>query len=361
VPGIVDRVDDFQRQHKIIGFPLAVFYKFFDDQGPYLAAILSYYAFIAIFPLLLIASSVLGFFLQGNPELQTQLLDSALSQFPIVGSQLGRPEGLQGSASAVVIGSLAALYGVMGLGQAAQHALNVAWAVPRNSRLNPVISRIRSLFLLAGAGLAVLIVTFLTGVVGNLASFGVEMVSWLTWVGTLVSIAVTTVALALMMRFTTSRRPSFRVSLPGAVVIAVLWHLLQVLGSAYVDKVVGETSEMNGVFALVLGLIGLLFLASLMGVLGLEVNVVINQHLYPRALLTPFTDAVRLTDADRRAYASYAKAQRHKGFQHVDVTYDEREPADEPPGGATDRARDARAREDDRTSVPLQDREPLDR
>ena len=69
---LVDRVDDFQRRHAVVGFPLAVVYKFFDDQGPYLAAILTYYAFVAIFPLLLIASSVLGFFLQGNEELYTR-------------------------------------------------------------------------------------------------------------------------------------------------------------------------------------------------------------------------------------------------------------------------------------------------
>ena len=320
---MVDRVDAFQRSHKVVGFPLAVSYKYFDDQGPYLAAILAYYAFIAIFPILLIASSVLGFVLQGDVELQAQLLDSALSRFPVVGTQLGRPEGLEGSTSAVVIGTLAALYGVIGLGQAAQHALNVAWAVPRNSRLNPVVSRIRSLVLLTAAGLVVLLVTFLTGVVGNLGSLGVDLDAWLRWAGVLLSIAVTSVVLALMMRYTTSRRPSFRTSLPGAVVIAVLWYLLQVLGGAYVERIVAEvSSEMNGVFALVLGLIALLYIAASMGVLGLEINVVINQHLYPRALLTPFTDAVQLTEADRRAYASYAKAQRHKGFQHVDVTYD---------------------------------------
>ena len=361
----MDGVDDFQRRHKVVGFPLAVFYKFFDDQGPYLGAILTYYAFIAIFPLLLIASSVLGFFLQGDPDLQAELLDSALSQFPIVGSQLGRPEGLQGSTSAVVIGSLAALYGVIGLGQAAQHALNVAWAVPRNSRLNPVISRIRSLFLLSAAGAAVLLVTFLTGVVGNLGSLGIDLGSELTWVSNLVSIGITSVALALMMRFTTSRRPSFRVSLPGAVVIAVLWHLLQVLGSQYVERIIGEVSEMNGVFALVLGLLALLDLASTFGVLGLEVNVVLNRHLYPRALLTPFTDAVQLTEADRRAYASYAKAQRHKGFQHVDVTYDddenEQENDDAPTGGAAPGPRRAGDGGDDRERVPDPRRDPLGR
>ena len=110
--------------------PIGVVYKFFDDQGGYLAAVLTYYAFVAIFPILLIASSVLGFVLQGHPALQQEILSSALAQFPIVGDQLGRPEGIQGSTSAVVVGTLAALYGVVGLGQAAQNAVNVTGRFP---------------------------------------------------------------------------------------------------------------------------------------------------------------------------------------------------------------------------------------
>src|SRR5215211_6709851 len=113
VGDLVDRLDAFQRRHRVIGVPLAVVYKYVDDQGAYLAAILTYYTFLAIFPMMLIAASVLGFILQGNEDLQKQLLDSALSQFPIVGTQLQLPEGLTGSTSAVVIGSLTALYGML--------------------------------------------------------------------------------------------------------------------------------------------------------------------------------------------------------------------------------------------------------
>ena len=90
----MDRVDDFQRRHRVVGFPLAVLYKYFDDQGPYLAAILTYYAFIAIFPLLLIALVGAGLRAAGQRGAAGAVLDSALSQFPIVGTQLGRPEGL---------------------------------------------------------------------------------------------------------------------------------------------------------------------------------------------------------------------------------------------------------------------------
>jgi uncharacterized BrkB/YihY/UPF0761 family membrane protein len=329
VPGTVSRLDSFQRRHPVVGFPIGVVYKFFDDQGPYLSAILTYYSFVAIFPLLLIASSVLGFILQGDEQMQQDLLDSALSQFPIVGTQLGRPGGLEGSTSAVVIGSLAALYGLLGLGQAAQNALNTVWAVPRNSRFNPIVGRLRSFGMLVLAGVAVLLVTAVTGFVSNLdALVGVGLE--LQMLTSLISIAVTAIALAAMMRFTTTRRPSFPASLPGAVVIAVGWHVLQLVGGTYVRRVVTAASDMNGVFALVLGLVALLFVASAVAVLGLEVNVVRSRRLFPRALLTPFTDAVDLTDADRRAYESYAKAMRHKGFQHVEVRFDERPP---PSGG----------------------------
>jgi uncharacterized BrkB/YihY/UPF0761 family membrane protein len=78
---------------------------------------------------------------------------------------------------------------------------------------------------------------------------------------------------------------------------------------------------MNGAFAVVLGLVALLYIASVMAMLGLEVNVVLGKQLYPRALLTPFTDAVRLTEADKRVYREYARAQRHKGFERVHVTF----------------------------------------
>ncbi len=318
---MVDRVDALQRRRRALSIPIGVVYKFFDDQGGYLAAIVTYYSFLAIFPILLIASSVLGFVIQGNPELRNTILDSALGQFPIVGSQLGRPEGLQGSTSAVVVGALAALYGVVGLGQAAQNAVNTTWAVPRNSRLNPVLSRLRSLSLMVVGGLAVLAVAVLSTVANNVDVFGSQVDTWVQALVSLASISVTTVVLAGMLALATKRRYGFRTMLPGALVTAVLWHLLQLLGGAYVSRILNKVSEMNGVFALVLGLVALLYIASVMAVFGLEVNVVLARRLYPRALLTPFTDAVELTEADRRVYTDYAKAQRHKGFEEIRVAF----------------------------------------
>ena len=77
-----ERIDAFQRKHPATGYPLGVVYKFFDDQGGYLAALIAYYGFVSLFPLLLVFTSILGIVLHNNPELENRILDSALSRFP---------------------------------------------------------------------------------------------------------------------------------------------------------------------------------------------------------------------------------------------------------------------------------------
>jgi uncharacterized BrkB/YihY/UPF0761 family membrane protein len=97
--------------------------------------------------------------------------------------------------------------------------------------------------------------------------------------------------------------------------------LLQTFGVTYVTHVVKNAGATNSVFALVLGLLAFLYLASVIVLLCVEANVVRVERLYPRALLTPFTDDVELTRGDRDAYTGQAEAQRAKGFQHIAVTF----------------------------------------
>jgi membrane protein len=333
VARIADAIDDVQRRFPAVGLPIAVVYKFFDDQGNYLAAIITYYAFVAIFPLLLLATSILGFVLQGNPELQKSVLDSALVQFPVVGDELGRPGGLSGSTGAVLAGSLVALYGSLGLGSAIQNAMNIAWSVPRNSRPNPILLRLRSLLLLLAAGASVLAVTGVSVAGHNTDVFGSRYSTTVQWLVTLTTVALIALLLTLLFRLATARGHTWWHAAPGGILVAVLWQVLQVASTAYVKRVLNETSSMNQTFGVVLGLIGLIFLASVIAVLGIELNVVIARRLWPRALLTPFTDSVDLTPADRKAYTSYASAQRHKGFEEVTVTFDQ-PPKDSPAAGA---------------------------
>ncbi|GAB3198724.1 hypothetical protein GCM10027062_13690 [Nocardioides hungaricus] len=333
--GVIDGADRAQQRWSVLGYPLAVIYKYFDDQGNYLASIITYYAFIAIFPLLLLGSSILGFLLQDDPGLQQQILESALAQFPVIGDQIGRPEGLTGSTAAIVIGGLVALYGALGLGQALQNALNVAWSVPRNSRPNPFLLRLKSLLLLMTAGVAVLAISVLSTLAANTEVLG-ETVSSYRWPITLLTVVVNTLVLTALFRVGAARSHGIWTgAVPGAVVASLLWIGLQRLGTAYVTNVLTETSAMNQTFGLVLGLIGILWLTAVIGVLGIEVNVVLERRLWPRALLTPFTDRVTLTEADRRAYAGYARAARHKGFETIEILFEDQRialPAEEDDG-----------------------------
>ncbi len=221
----------------------------------------------------------------------------------------------------MIVGAAAALYGAMGLGQAIQNTMHVAWSVPRNSRPNPFYQRFKSLLLLLTAGMAVLAVSVVSAVGSNTQVFSEEVDIGLRWLINLVTVLVVGSVLALLLRTAAAGHLSFFRAAPGAFAVAVMWQVLQYLGTLYVARVLVGANDMNQTFGLVLGLIGIIYLGSVMAVLGIEINVVLAERLYPRALLAPFTDDLELTDADRRAYAGYARAQRHKGFEIVEVKF----------------------------------------
>jgi membrane protein len=314
----MQRLDEFQRRHPVLAFPLAVLYKYVDDSGAYLAALIAYYGFVSFFPLLLLMSTILGFALNGDAHLQQKVLNSALHQFPVVGGQLSDPKRIGGGTVGLVVGILGSLYGGLGVAQAVQYAMNTAWRVPRNSRPNPFKARLRSLLLLATAGLVVIATTVLAALgASGAGSFGPA----LRVVVLVAAVALNVAAFTFVFRVATARELSIRDVAPGAVLAAVIWQLLQSFGVVYVDHVVKHASETNGVFALVLGLIAFLYLTAVALVFCIEINVVRVDALHPRALLTPFTDNVSLTTADERAYTNQAEAQRMKGFQDVDVSF----------------------------------------
>ncbi|MBA3523424.1 MAG: YihY/virulence factor BrkB family protein [Geodermatophilaceae bacterium] len=319
---VTSRIDGFQQRHRAVGFPIAVVYKFYDDQGSYLAALITYYGFLSIVPLVLLATSLLGFLLQSDPGREQQILETALQQFPVIGSQLSGPSGLSGSGVAIVIGAVGALYGALGVAQAAQNAMNTAWAVPRNRRPDPFTSRLRSGLLLLTAGLAILATTVLSVLGGSLTSMGGVLETTLRWVVILVGLALNALVFTFAFRLLTATGLTVRDVAPGAIAAAVVWQLLQTAGVAYVNSVVRTAGETNGVFALVLGLMAWIYVGAVALVLCVEVNAVRAKQLYPRSLLTPFTDSVDLTKADVRAYTEYATAQQNKGFQSVDVDFE---------------------------------------
>jgi len=130
-------VDAWQQRHRVTAFIFAVFKKFGDDQAGNLVALLTYFAFLATFPLLLALSGILGLVLHGNPSLQASIQTSALSEFPIIGTQLQSQVGVASlghSTPALIIGIIGAILGGQGLANAIQNTFNTVWDVPKVAR-----------------------------------------------------------------------------------------------------------------------------------------------------------------------------------------------------------------------------------
>src|SRR5258708_39153780 len=126
--------------------------KFSDDGAGSLAALVAYYGFFSLFPLLLVMTTVLGFVLSGNPGAQQAVENSVLGQFPGIGNQL-HLHSLTGSVSALVIGLVISLLAGLGVTGAAQNAFDQVWAVPRKHRPDFLKSRLRGLALIVALGI----------------------------------------------------------------------------------------------------------------------------------------------------------------------------------------------------------------
>lgn len=327
---VVGRVDEYQRRHSRLGFPLAVIYKYFDDRGPYLAALITYYAFVSLFPLLLLLYSVLGFVLQGHERLRTDLEHSVLQNFPGIGEQLKHSiHGFNGSGIALAIGILGTLYGGLGAMQAAQAGFNQIYGVPRNRQPNPLKSRLRSVGLLALLGSGVLLSTVIAVILSTANGISANLGDAVRVAGYVLNYVVNVALFSASFRLLTARDLRLRQVLAGGVVAAALWMLIQAFGSAYISHQFKHSQHLYGIFAVVLVTLAWLYLQSVVLILSAEINVVLEYRLWPRSLLTPFTDNVQLTGADRRAYRQYAEVQRFKGFETITTEFEP--PGDGPP------------------------------
>ena len=189
--GRIGPVDRFQRRWPVLGVPIAVVYKYVDDQATYLAVIVTYYALFAIFPLLLLATSILGLLLQGDPELQAA--GARLGPQPVPGPR-GPVPPTRGTDRVEDRGRhRRRLRGLRrhGPGTAVQNATNIAWAIPRNSRLNPILLRVRGLLIVAFGGLAVLGLTTASVLVSNTTLITWLEGSQLRWLARVASVLVT--------------------------------------------------------------------------------------------------------------------------------------------------------------------------
>jgi membrane protein len=307
-------MDSFQQRRRGLSFLAAVVKKFGDDGAGRLAALIAYYGFFALFPLLLVFVTVLGFVLEGNRGAQESVLHSTLSQFPIIGNQLEENvHSLKGSGVGLAIGVIGSLLAGLGITGAARTAFDEVWHVPRKRRPNFLAWRLRGLGLLIVLGTLTIVSTVVAGYVTAAAPSALTALA-----GVALALVANLLLFFCAFRLLTTQDVPTRDLLPGVVVAAVLWQILQHLGGYYVEHVVRHAKETSGLFAFVLGLLSWLYLGSQVTLFAMEINVVRAQRLWPRSFFS-----APLLDADRRALTSLAEVEERLEEESVEVSFED--------------------------------------
>jgi YihY family inner membrane protein len=317
VSSFLEKADRVQQRHRVPAFIVAVFKRFGDDRGGSLAALMTYYGFLSLFPLLLVGFTLAGFLLPHYPSAEDTVARSVLQQFPVVGPQLqhsltANVHPIRGSGLALVVGLVGALWGGLGVTQATQMAMADVWSVEERRRPGLALRAARGLLLL-GVLVVGIVVSSGTVVLVSSLSGGGGARAVLLLLACLSSIGVA------LLAYKVVSPPSvwWRDLLPGAVVAGLGWQLLQTIGVVLLTRQLRHSSQVYGTFATVLGLLAVLSLTAQLAVVGAEISVVRARHLWPRSLLPDHP-----TDPDERVLADLAQRQAGRDDERVAVEFE---------------------------------------
>ncbi|HEX3805061.1 MAG TPA: YihY/virulence factor BrkB family protein [Solirubrobacteraceae bacterium] len=282
----IRKFDRFQQKHKALAVPAATIKKFSDDSASTYAVTIAFYAFFSVFPLLLVALTILGYLLAGDPSLLHSVRDSVLGNFPVIGDSIENDK-LKGHALGLVVGVVLLLWSSLGVTSAVNNALDHVWGIPREERANFFKKKLRGLVLLASLGSLFVIASGVSGIVsGGLGGPALKIF------GIIVSILVNVGLFLAAFHFLCSDPPGWHSLLPGTIAAAILWEVLQVLGGVYIDHIKNSSSA-YGTFALVLGILAWIHLGSQITVYCAELNSVLVGKHWPRPLLVDSPDPAK--------------------------------------------------------------------
>lgn len=296
---LVDRADAWQQRHRGSAFVVAVMLRYREDRGRDYGALVTYYGFVSLFPLLVVLVTVLGIVLDDNAEVRDRILDSVFARIPVVGVQLRETTtGLSSSGWLLLIGLLVSVWSGLAVAKRAGEAFNLQWGVPRFPLPSFVHTQVRAVGALAVVGVGIVAGTTATSVAAALPG--------LPWegrlVGSMVAIAVNIAMLTVFYRVLLRSAVRWSDLLPGGVTGGIALWGLQLVAATYVGRVVAGASDVYGTFAVVFGLLVWIALLARVTLLASEMNVVLVNQFWPRSLAgTPSTPG------DRRAVTQTAE------------------------------------------------------
>ena len=234
----LDRVDQVQRRHGVLGFPHAVFKRYGEDNGSWLGALISYYGFFALFPMLVVFVTVATWALGSRPDLLHTVLQAIWSRVPFAGSALQQNveqevQKLEGNLWVAIASLLVILWGGLGVARVVQDGVNTVWGVARYRRPGfvPKIARSAAILGLLGLGLVA------SGVVAGLTVTVEFPVAGLV-LAAIVTVGLTSAITVIEYHLTIAVPVSHAEVVPGAIMMGLGTYGLTLIASVYVQHVV---------------------------------------------------------------------------------------------------------------------------
>ena len=294
---VTERIDDWQQGSRRASIAAATYKKFSQDHSTNLAALIAFWAFFSIFPLLLVAVTILGWVLPAGEK--ADVLGRIADMFPLL--EAGTIKGLTGSVWALALGLLTALWSGVAVVGSFETAFNSVWEVPQALRPGKLRQIPRALRALATVGVGLLAATLLSSFVVSSAN-GVHLGIAGHIAGYVIAALLDVALVLLAFRMLTVARLDKRDVLPGALLSGVAFFLLQNLSTFIISRHLKNAQPTYGHFATVITLLWWFYLQGVITLLGAQLNVVLKQHLYPRSLF-----GAPRTEPDRRALQAYAR------------------------------------------------------
>ena len=276
----IKRLDTLQQRTPPLAFAVAVIKKYSEEETGYKAALLTYYSFLALFPLLMVLTTLSSVLLKNEPELQKTVIEGATSYFPMLGSQLSdHIHSLSKNGFALLAGILFTLYGTRGVAVIFQRGIRSIWGFEADPKMSFPLNLLHSLAIIIIGGLGLIIAAVLTGAAAAAGSgWGFRALSLCT------NLIILYLLFLFLIKFSLPKKVPRQQIRPAAISIAIGLVFLQFAGGFILARELKNLDALYSYFALALGLLFWVYLQAQVIYYSAQIATVKAKELWPRKL-----------------------------------------------------------------------------
>jgi YihY family inner membrane protein len=285
---LIQKLDKWQQKHHFTAFIYAVIKKYGEDGAGYKAALLTYYGFLSLFPLLLLLTTITNSILRGHPDLQNTIINGLTDYFPLLGNQLSdHVHSLRANGIAFWAGVAFLLYGARGVADVWRHGIQDVWSVPRAKREGFPLGTLKNLATVIVGGLGFLLAS-VSAAMAAAAGHG-----WgFRGLSILINLLILFLLFIFLLNISLPRHISVKEIRVGAATGAIGLVILQLLGGYILSRELKSLDALYSYFALALGLLFWIYLQAQMLYYAAEIAVVSSKRLWPRSFSDPPLDRI---------------------------------------------------------------------